>query len=166
MTKLGREELRLLGALQALKLDPVLHLAVQHDRWHGGQYEIDIAIKPLAIEVHTSLSSPWQPVNLYERTMFFLRNGWYQAYVWLQKGAEFEPELLDTLVEHHQKVLAGYAPAYVVFGPGGEKLHVGDLELHVATPPPPIVRPTPTERPRPRHFIPTGPEPEEGVAGQ
>lgn len=74
--RIGRGEKALERYLRELGHNPTPQLAV-------GKYNIDLALRPLAIEVHTDSHHPIRRGRLLKRTEYLESLGWIVCFVWL-----------------------------------------------------------------------------------
>ena len=65
-----------------------------------GPYNIDIALAPIAVEVHVSTSHPMRSARQRERVVYLADRGWRTLYVWLRPGAEASDRAADEVVAH------------------------------------------------------------------
>lgn len=69
-------ETTLLKLLEARGLTCVPQLAI-------GNYNIDIAISPIAVEIHAATNNPFNLPALQKRIKYLIDCGWYVIYVWI-----------------------------------------------------------------------------------
>lgn len=71
-----------------------------------GPYNIDIALPPVAVEVHVSTTHPMRSARQRERVVYLADRGWRTLYVWLRPGTEAADSGADEVVRHVQRAQA------------------------------------------------------------
>lgn len=69
---------------------------------HG--YNVDLAVPPVAVEVHVAVNNPMANPILRKRTEKLLELNWNVAYVWITRGKWFSREAADKLISIVQAV--------------------------------------------------------------
>jgi len=69
-----------------------------------GRYNIDIAIPPIAVEIHRNRSSPLAASNNRKKLEYMRSNGWAVVFVWIKKDiTEFRESQADYIVSLYKR---------------------------------------------------------------
>lgn len=71
-----------------------------------GPYNIDIALAPIAVEVHVSTTHPMRSARQRERVVYLADRGWRTLYVWLRPGTEASDAAADEVIAHVERAQA------------------------------------------------------------
>ena len=110
----GKHERRLISMLEERGLNPTPQFPV----W---RYNIDIAIFPIAVEVHTGTGHPLNITKLRKRMKYLCDRGWWIIYVRATKHRPLSEDAADQIVsrfEFAQRQPAGRGKYRVIWGSG------------------------------------------------
>lgn len=95
---IGRYEQDLVALLRVRGLEPI----AQHAE---GRYNIDIAIHPIAVEVHTQSAMPLTVPAIRPRIVELLKRGWIVIYVWIDRRSKhpLSPRAADDILALYQR---------------------------------------------------------------
>lgn len=88
-TSAGEQEL--LEMLRARGLDPEVQFPV-------GKYNLDLAVRPVAVEIHVQTTHPFTWPRQVQRIEDILRHHWLSLYVWLKPGQVVTEAAADQVV--------------------------------------------------------------------
>jgi hypothetical protein len=126
MGVIGREERRLGARLHERGIEAVPQLKVWRTDEYGRYHAIDLAVWPLAIEVHTSALDPTYDNELVSRAVRLIQQGWIVGYLWLGKKEDFTDAALEALLEFRRDP---GQDRYRVYGHDGKLMSHGDIAI-------------------------------------
>lgn len=131
LAALGEAELA--DLLRARGLNPVPQVAV-------GTHNIDLALEPVAVEVHRRTGHPLLDDRLVDRAAQLVAAGWSVLYVWCADGVRrgpgqvcFAEQCADEVAEHVTRARQGEVEPYRVLRCTGEDAHA-DTDRSAGTP--------------------------------
>ena len=111
----GRGEKEIGDALRARGLEVVPQVRVPHEQDRGHHYDIDLALFPLAVEVHGDKNHPRYRPNFQDRSSWLIRQGWAIAYVWLYKEHRHTVEVINELESFYRELQKGNPDRYRLY---------------------------------------------------
>jgi hypothetical protein len=124
----GRGEGFMEGLLLARGLVPVPQLPVQG-------YNIDLALVPVAVEIHVATSNPLTDPRRLQRAIDLLEWGWHVFYVWVTQAHFLGAGAAEKVLAFYQKVQGNHAlPCeYRVVRGSGQLVAGGGLHKNTRT---------------------------------
>jgi len=124
LSKVGNGERLFVGWLQERGLAPVLQLAV-------GRYNLDIAIHPVAVEIHMTPQNPLALLRTRQRIKRLTELGWHVLYVWVSKRHFLSKAAADDAVAFRERAKRDPSPIgkYRVIRGSGKLVAEGCADL-------------------------------------
>jgi len=96
-----------------------------------GRYNIDVALPPVAVEIHVTSQNPLKRVQTRERIKYLADRGWHVLYVWVSKRHFLSEAAADDAVAFRKRAQCDPSPIgqYRVIRGSGELVAEGRSDL-------------------------------------